>query len=242
MHSYFISDLHLSEQRPQVSQAFIKFLASDAAAAEQLFILGDLFEYWIGDDAASLVGAEPILQQMSRLAEQVPCHFIAGNRDFLVGEEFCKMSGFSIMPDESVIDLYGTPTLILHGDSLCIEDHEHQLFRQMIVTNEQWRDGFLALSIPERIEAAKQARMESQQHKSSISMEIMDVTESAVLDAFVSNDVRQMIHGHTHRQATHQYKLEGNGQATRHVLGDWSQTASILIADADGIKITNPPI
>ena len=242
MHTYFISDLHLSDQRPQISKAFVDFLAGDAASAERLFLLGDLFEYWIGDDAAELLGAEPVIEQMHRLAEKIPCYFIAGNRDFLVGEEFSRRSGFEILPDESLIDLYGTPTLILHGDSLCIEDHAHQLFRQHIVTNNEWRCGFLALSISDRIEAAKQARMESHQHKSEISMEIMDVTESAVMEAFEKNKVSRMIHGHTHRQAKHEYRCDDGSLAERYVLGDWSQTGSVLRADQNGIEITNPPI
>lgn len=219
----------------------MQFMAGEAQSAEQLYILGDLFEYWIGDDAAPLLGAEPVLAQMQALASKIPCFFIAGNRDFLVGPQFEQASGFKILEDESVIDLYGQPTLILHGDSLCIDDHAHQLFRQQIVTNAEWREQFLGLEIPARIEAAKQARMESQAHKSNVSMEIMDVTESAVLERFADRNVQQMIHGHTHRQATHDYATPA-GDARRYVLGDWLTTASVLKADANGIDITNYPI
>ena len=241
MHTYFLSDLHLTPSRPAVIEAFMAFLAGDARSAEKVYLLGDLFEYWIGDDAAALLGADSLLTAMSHLASEVPCFFIAGNRDFLVGEEFSAQSGFDILADESVIDLYGTPTLILHGDSLCTDDVAHQEFRRLIVTNREWRESFLQLEIADRIAAAKQARMESQTHKSEVSMEIMDVTESAVIDAFETHSVRQMIHGHTHRQNRHDYNLSSD-TATRWVLGDWHHSSSILKADANGIEIANLPI
>lgn len=241
MKSYFLSDLHLTPERPAIAQEFCRFLTEDAPTAERVYLLGDLFEFWIGDDAASLLGAEPILDVMQQLAESVPCFFIAGNRDFLVGEEFSKRSGFQILADESVIDLYGTPTLILHGDSLCTEDTAHQVFRQQIVNNETWRGQFLSLPIPQRIEQAKQARMQSHQHKSQVSMEIMDVTKQTVIDAFSRYGVQQMIHGHTHRQASHTYQTK-NGTCRRHVLGDWGSYSSVMTASATGITIENRPI
>lgn len=243
MHTYFISDLHLQKQTPQTIQAFIYFLTKQAPTAERIYLLGDLFEFWIGDDAAPMLGAEPILGAMQALASQVDCYFIAGNRDFLVGEQFSQQSGFKILDDETVIDLYGTATLILHGDSLCTEDIAHQQFRKQIVTNKEWREGFLTLSIAERIEQAKLARMESNQHKSEVTMDIMDVTETAVIDAFTNNGVKNMIHGHTHRQNIHQYELQNNEKATRYVLGDWHTSASVLIAKDDGtLTIDNFPI
>lgn len=240
MHSYFISDLHLTKERPQITTAFLTFLNNQAATAERLYLLGDLFEFWIGDDAAPLLGADPILAAMKVLSEKVDCYFIAGNRDFLVGDAFTKQTGFKILPDETVIDLYGTPTLILHGDSLCTDDIPHQQFRAQMVTNLAWRESFLALDIPSRIEQAKQARMQSQQHKSEISMEIMDVTDSAVIAAFQENKVVQMIHGHTHRQNQHTHDLNDQQSAIRYVLGDWHETSSILTAQDDGkISINN---
>ena len=239
--SYFISDLHLTPERPAITDALLEFLENQAGQAERLYILGDLFEYWIGDDAASLVGADPILQAMHQVSELLPCYFIAGNRDFLVGPEFSRRSGFEILADESTVDLYGIPTLLLHGDSLCTDDVAHQQFRGAMVTNTPWREEFLQLSIPERIAAAKQARMQSHQHKSKISMEIMDVTEQAVIDTFTKYQVSQMIHGHTHRQNTHQYQL--NDQAlSRYVLGDWGTTSSIMKVDSSGISIENKAI
>jgi len=241
MHTYFISDLHLTPERPDVTQAFLRFLQNDAATAERLYILGDLFEFWIGDDASDLVGAAPILTAMNTMSSQTDCYFIAGNRDFLVREGFTTKSGFTILPDESIVDLYGTPTLILHGDSLCTDDVAHQQFRTAMVTNTDFCDEFLKLDIPERIEKAKQARMQSQEHKEEISMEIMDVTEQAVSNAFEKHQVSQMIHGHTHRQNQHIYDIN-NKPATRYVLGDWHSTSSILRVDKNGIEISNSAI
>jgi len=239
MITYFISDLHLTPERPKITQAFFKFLAEQAPQADKVYILGDLFEFWIGDDAASILGAEAVLQAMKQLSKTVDCYFIAGNRDFLVGEQFTDETGFTILSDETIIDLYGTPTLLLHGDSLCTDDIAHMQFREQMVTNQKWRDGFLSLAIPERIEQAKMARMQSHEHKTEISMEIMDVTESAVINAFDSHCVTQMIHGHTHRQDPHQHQTS-SGTAVRYVLGDWHQTGSLITAKNNGsLEISN---
>jgi len=241
MHTYFLSDLHLTPERPATTQAFLEFMQGDALGAERLYILGDLFEFWIGDDAAGMLGAEPVLGMMKAVSQRVDCYFIVGNRDFLVRDGFSTQTGFEVLPDESVIDLYGTKTLILHGDSLCTDDVAHQQFRKTMMTNETFCDEFLKLDIPARIEKAKQARMESHQHKSEISMEIMDVTESSVLDAFERHGVTQMIHGHTHRQNTHQYTSD-TGNAVRYVLGDWHTSSSIMQVDENGLNILNRPI
>jgi len=212
-------------------------MTQQAPSAERLYILGDLFEYWIGDDAASMVGAEPVLAIMKAVSANTECFFIAGNRDFLVREQFEKQSGFTVLADETVVDLYGTPTLLLHGDSLCTDDIKHQQFRDTMTTNRAFCDQFLALPIPQRIEQAKQARMQSGEHKSQASMGIMDVTEQAVAAAFEKFGVKQMIHGHTHRQNTHEYN-----DSTRYVLGDWDKTSSIMTANADSISIENSAI
>jgi len=237
MHTYLISDLHLSPQRPDIASAFATFMTTKAHTADTLYILGDLFEYWIGDDAVSMVGADPILEMMKAVSSTTDCFFIAGNRDFLVREQFEHRSGFTVLADETVIDLYGEPTLLLHGDSLCTDDVKHQEFRATMTTNKAFCDQFLALPIPQRIEQAKQARMQSGEHKATITEGIMDVTDSAVEHTFAKYGVKQMIHGHTHRQNTHQH--QGN---TRYVLGDWDKTSSIMTASVDGIKIDNTAI
>ncbi len=237
MHTLFVSDLHLTPERPNTIKAFFEFLSSEAQAADKLYILGDLFEYWIGDDAAQLIGAEPVLSAMKQASSKTDCYFIAGNRDFLVRESFSEHTGFSILNDETVIDLYGEPTLLLHGDSLCIDDIAHQQFRQTMMCNKAFCDDFLSLSIPERIEKAKAARMESQTHKQSVSMEIMDVTERAVIDAFTNSNVKRMIHGHTHRQNIHHY-----GDLERIVLGDWGETSSVLKVSESESNLINRDI
>lgn len=241
MHTYFISDLHLSQDNPAIALAFFKFLSKRAVKADALYIIGDLFEYWIGDDAVELLGAEIVIDKLRAISEQVPCYFIAGNRDFLVGQQFSDLTGFTILNDESIIDLYGTPTLILHGDSMCTDDVAHQEFRQQVITNESWRKQFLSVSVPERIEQAKQARAQSNMHKTQISTEIMDVTTSTVIQKFESKKVQQMIHGHTHRQATHKHDTR-MGTAIRYVLGDWNTTSSILKASPEGMHIENKTI
>jgi len=241
MHTYFISDLHLTPDRPAVTSAFFDFLRNQAVTAERLYILGDLFEFWIGDDAASMLGAEPILDAMKAVCEHVDCFFLPGNRDFLVRDTFTQLTGFKLLIDETVIDLYGTKTLLLHGDSMCIDDTAHQQFRSQMMTNNAFCDTFLSAQIPQRIEQAKQARMQSNEHKSQISMGIMDVTLSAVLDTFDKHQVTQMIHGHTHRQNTHRYE-HNNTELVRYVLGDWHDTSSVIRADVNGLEISNHSI
>lgn len=239
MHTYFISDLHLTPERPHITQAFFEFLqriSAEEKPADKLFILGDLFEFWIGDDAAGMLGADLILDKMKLISQTIDGYFIAGNRDFLVRAGFTERTGFTVLADETVVDLYNTQTLLLHGDSLCTDDTAHQQFRQQMMTNKEFCDHFLALPIPHRIEQAKQARMQSDEHKSQVSMGIMDVTEAAVINTFSKHKVTQMIHGHTHRQATHQYN---DNTLTRIVLGDWDTTSSILRIDAQGATIEN---
>jgi len=236
--TYFISDLHLTPDRPDVIIAFFDFLRYGLDDAEKLYILGDLFEYWIGDDAANLLGARLILERMHQVANKIPCFFIAGNRDFLVGEEFSSRSGFQIIEDKSLIDLYGTNTLLLHGDSLCTDDVAHQKFRREISTNKKWHDDILCLTIRERIKVATKARADSKQHKSQVSMKIMDVTEDAVITAFKQANVTQMIHGHTHRQDVHDYLIDDKA-CKRYVLGDWDQSASVMVASENGLQINN---
>jgi len=238
MHSYFVSDLHLKPEQPQVIDAFLRFLSEQGPTANQVYVLGDLFEYWIGDDAIEQIGAAPILSAMRELSQQVECFFIAGNRDFLVRKGFSEASGFTILPDESVIDLYGEPTLILHGDSLCTDDRKHQQFRTNFVTNPLVCDFLLSQPLKERLKLAQQARSQSQSNFNQMLNQIMDVTEHAVLDAFKKYQVQQMIHGHTHRQNTHGYQSQGE-TATRYVLGDWHTSSSILTACAEGISIEN---
>jgi len=241
MHTFLLSDLHLSLDNPNVIAAFLNFLSKQAPSAESIYILGDLFEYWIGDDGVEHIGALEILHAMQALSKKLPCFFIPGNRDFLVRDCFSERSGFTLLADETVIDLYGVPTLILHGDSLCTADTKHQQFRTNFVSNKMVCDLLLAKPLKERIALAKEARSKSQTKNNNMNDKIMDVTESAVLDAFRKHQVTQMIHGHTHRQAVHKHHFDGIARY-RYVLGDWHKTSSILIANAEGLEIINAEI
>ena len=237
MHTYFISDLHLTPERPELTRAFFAFMRDLAPSAERLYILGDLFEYWIGDDGSALIGADEILDVMGETSKNTECFFIAGNRDFLVREEFSRRTGFTILADETVIDLYGTPTLLLHGDSLCIDDVAHQEFRRTFMCN-KWKCWWvLRTPLSYRLKRAQNARKQSKNNATNMDDAIMDVAERAVIDAFEQAQVIQMIHGHTHRQAIHDHETQ-NGTAKRYVLGDWGATNSILTASADGLTLS----
>ena len=208
-----------------------------ARDADQLFILGDFFEYWIGDDAAQLTGLGPILDELSGLtAAGVSVSFIAGNRDFLVGHGFTERTGADILPDESIIDLDGRPVLILHGDSLCTDDLSHQSFRNTVL-NSEWQSDFLSRSIRERAELAKKARMVSIESTSEKPMEIMDVNRQAVINAMKEHQVDLLIHGHTHRPDIHQVDADGL-QGARIVLGDWYDQASMLVFSGEVFELT----
>lgn len=239
MATYFISDLHLAANAPAISQRFADFLQHDIQDADSLYILGDLFEYWIGDDAAAAVGMQPVLEQLQQLTQQgIKGYFIAGNRDFLVNKTFAATTGFSILADFSIIDLYGTPTLLLHGDALCTDDTKHQTFREQIMTNTAWHAMALEKSIEERIAIAEQLRGMSAEHKMSVSDAIMDVNADSVVKAFEQYGVKHMIHGHTHRPNIHQHQIS-SGSAERIVLGDWYTQHSFLRVDEQGYTHSN---
>jgi UDP-2,3-diacylglucosamine hydrolase len=235
MSTLFISDLHLEDSRPDILGCFQAFITGPAQTADAVYILGDLFEYWIGDDALSL-SAREVMSATSRLsASGVPLYFIHGNRDFLIGEDYAALCGMRLLPEKRVVDLYGTPTLILHGDTLCTDDTEYQAFR-IQSRNPDWQAGVLALSIEERLAMAQGAREASMEHTKSASMEIMDVNENAVRNEFIEHGVTRMIHGHTHRPAVHRVD-PGNGTvAERIVLADWYQRGSYLEVSPQGVK------
>jgi len=230
----FLSDLHLEDSEPQRTQWFLSFLAGPAREAAAVYILGDLFEFWIGDDAPSATAQESARALSELHASGVPCYFIHGNRDFLLGEEYARAAGLELLPETRVIDLYGTPTLLLHGDTLCTDDVEYQAFRQQ-TRNPAWQAGVLALSIEERLQLAIKARDASMQHTGTSSMEIMDANQEAIQTAFETSGVTRMIHGHTHRPAVHQVDL-GVTTAERIVLADWYDRGSYLSVSAEGFE------
>jgi len=232
--TYFISDLHLSKSDTAITERFNTFVANHLDDAEELYILGDLFEYWIGDDGATVVGMEDIISTLKEITSTgVKGYFVAGNRDFLVGEMFEQMTGFTVLPDFSIIDLYGHKTLILHGDALCSDDHVHQEFRQDIMLNSDWHKQVLSKSIEERIELARQIRGTSNDHKMTLSDQIMDVNEDTVEETFSEFSLKQIIHGHTHRPKRHSYQ----GDKERIVLGDWYSKTSYLKANACSFEL-----
>jgi len=241
MATLFISDLHLTEQRPAVTELFLSFLATDAASADTLYILGDLFEYWIGDEATALPDVQPIMRGLKRLVDSgVPVYVMHGNRDVLLGKGFEQASHCQLLEDPTVIDLYGQPTLISHGDYLCTDDQEYQKFRAM-VRDPEFQARFLAKDIDEREAIIQTYREISMANSAEKSMEIMDVNSDAVAEQMQVHGVQRMIHGHTHRPAIHQLTVAGK-PAKRIVLGDWYDQGSVLICNAKGCELQGLPM
>ncbi len=221
----FISDLHLDRSRPGVVALFRDFLQGEARRAGALYILGDLFEAWIGDDAVP--PADPVLTALRELTDAgVPVRAMRGNRDFLLGSAFEANTGTVLLPDPTRIAVDGEPALLTHGDALCIDDLEYQQFRAM-VREPKWQAEFLALSVEERIAYAASARQQSTSRNQSIDDYLMDVNPGAVEEAFRDAGVRLMVHGHTHRPAVHELDVDGH-DARRIVLGDWYDQGSVL--------------
>ncbi len=231
MNTLFISDLHLEDNRPQTTALLTDFLRGPASKADALYILGDLFEFWIGDDVLSET-AQRVADSLAELgSRRVPCYFLHGNRDFLVGPAYAERAGLKLLPQTFVADIYGTPTLLLHGDTLCTDDLQYQVFRQRVRTQD-FADRFLQLPTEQRQEMAHKARDASKQHTASMApSDIMDINEMAVREAFLAHGVQRMIHGHTHRPAFHQHDLGAGFTGKRLVLSDWHNTGSYLRVD-----------
>lgn len=230
----FISDLHLDPSRPAIVARFERFLGDVAPGADALYILGDLFEYWVGDDGLVLPFPAAIARSLSEAARRMPVRFMHGNRDFLVARAFSESTGIELVPDPTVIDLYGTRTVLLHGDTLCTEDLEYQKLRTQ-VRDPLWQQAVLARPIAERVAMAKDMRAQSEGAKSGKEMEIMDVALSAVERAFVASDCDFMIHGHTHRPGRHEYRIGGRDRV-RWVLPDWYEAGGYLEASPAGLR------
>ena len=232
--TYFIADLHLSENRPHLLALFRQFMQEQSPEAEKLYILGDLFDFWIGDDEQSDLISE-VQQLIRHLTEQgVPCYFQHGNRDFLIGKKFAKACGLTLLPTYHVIDLYGTPTLLCHGDTLCVDDVKYQHYRKKV--HQKWRQWlFLHLPLKVRLNIAEKIRAKSRQDKQLKSTEIMDVNAAFVQKMFAQFHVTQMIHGHTHRQKHHEIPPHFH----RIVLGDWGETSSLLEVTPHSIEFIN---
>ncbi|KPJ92709.1 MAG: hypothetical protein AMJ53_08835 [Gammaproteobacteria bacterium SG8_11] len=234
MSTKFIADLHLRPEQPDMVALFVKFLhqQSQDSNLEALYILGDLFEAWIGDDFVP-PGMDIAVNAISQLTDSgIEVYFMHGNRDFLIGKDFAAQTGCQLLPEYHVMHLYGTPTLLMHGDLLCTDDVDYMNFRYM-VRNPQWQKEFLSKSVPERIAIAQSARQESQQKTQQLASEIMDVNQDTVTQTMIKWQVPQLIHGHTHRPAIHELTIEGS-PAKRIVLGDWYEQGSVLVCSQQG--------
>lgn len=224
---YFISDLHLTPKRPRTNGLFYDFLESIKPGAQALYILGDLFEFWIGDDAAEVTGQSDVLAALRGTTNSgIPVYFMHGNRDFLVGEDFASATGCQLLNDPTSIQFGEVKVLLMHGDSMCTDDTDHQRFR-ILVNDPEWQREFLNYPIEKRIDLALRARSQSALHTSMTSMEIMDVNLRAVEKEIICHDADFLVHGHTHRPGIHPVQID-QVEKTRIVLGDWYEQSSVL--------------
>jgi UDP-2,3-diacylglucosamine hydrolase len=239
MTTLFISDLHLEANQPEIGEQFLSFLNGEARGAEALYILGDLFDVWLGDDDPNPYYAA-MKTALRELADAgVPMYFMHGNRDFTIGKDFAAETGVEILDDPTIVELYGESVLLCHGDSLCTDDVQYQQVRAM-TRNPDWQAMMLAKSIEERIAFAAQAREDSQARGESVSDEIMDVNQDAVIAILREHGVATLLHGHTHRPAIHDLDL-GDRSAKRIVLGDWYEQGSIVRWDTNGPRLEAMP-
>ncbi|MDX2217854.1 MAG: UDP-2,3-diacylglucosamine diphosphatase [Burkholderiales bacterium] len=239
----FISDLHLCPSRPAVNTRFLRFLSDEAPQAEALYILGDLFEYWIGDDdRANGLNAEVVnaLRALSDKGTRV--FFMHGNRDFLIGGEFAEVAGLTLLPDPTVLELHGQRVLLMHGDTLCTDDTDYQRFRVM-VRDPAWQSAFLARPLADRRTEVEGMRRRSEASKREKPMAIMDVSTRAVEEVLrIFAYPPFLIHGHTHRPARHAISVDGRA-CTRLVLPDWHEQSQPhrLALSSDLIRAEDPP-
>ena len=238
MTTLFVADLHLDPERPAITELFGRFLDGEARDADALYILGDLFEAWVGDDDPSEAGSFVAEKLRALTASGVPAYFIRGNRDFLLGAEYATRSGMTLLDEPLVVDLHGTPTAILHGDLLCTDDLAYQQFRTR-TRDPRWQAQFLAQPLDARLAFAAQARAASKARYGELvsagTAEVVgDVAKDSVDALFAHTGVTRMIHGHTHRPAIHD---EGQGR-TRIVLGDWYEQGSVLRVSEDGVDLS----
>ncbi|HEX2549075.1 MAG TPA: UDP-2,3-diacylglucosamine diphosphatase [Gammaproteobacteria bacterium] len=227
-----ISDLHLQENRPQISDLFLNFLKNDAKHAEALYILGDFFESWIGDDDDSPFHKQIISALKTQTTLGLPIYFMRGNRDFLIGKRFLKATGCQPLPDEFVANMYGIPTLMMHGDTLCTQDVKYLKFRKK-ARNWFMQKLFLLKPLKTRQAMVKKYRDASKEHVSTLPLHIMDVTQSEVLQVMQKHQVSHLIHGHTHRQAIHHFD-DNHKKYTRTVLGAWHDQGNAFIFKPSG--------
>jgi len=233
-HSLFISDLHLSADHPHSMAAFQRFIATTAPHAEALYILGDLFDYWAGDDDLHDAFHQLVIEAIRSLAEHgTRVYLMQGNRDLLMGETLAAACHATLLPDPTLLDLYGTPTLLSHGDTLCTDDVEYQQFRTQ-VHSADFQKQFLAQPLAERKAYITQLRTRSEAEKQSKASAVMDVNDAAVATLLREHHYPRLIHGHTHRPKRHKHRVDGH-VCERWVLGDWDIEGNALRCDSSGI-------
>lgn len=233
-HTYFIADLHLSAQREDITQCLLTFLSELEQDTDALYVLGDLFEYWLGDDDINAFSSS-VEQAFKAVSKRMPIYFIHGNRDFLIRSKFAERAGMTLLPEQAIIDLYGTKTLIMHGDELCTNDVEYQKFRKK-ARGWWWPRLVLSLPLSTRRKIAENGRKKSKANQQSMTLEIMDVNQQEVVNTMQQHRVNQLIHGHTHRPAIHSFEID-NQSASRIVLGDWYDQGSMLKVSPTEIKL-----
>jgi len=230
----FASDLHLDASRPAIVAQFERFLEKVVPGCDAVYILGDLFEYWVGDDGLALPFPALVAARLRAAAANTPIHFMHGNRDFMVARGFAEASGVRLIDDPTEVDLYGTRTLLMHGDTLCTGDTAYQAFRAQ-VRNPAWQQAALTRPVAERLALAESLREKSEGAKQGKAMAIMDVAPDTVAQSFAQSGCTLMIHGHTHRPARHVSNVDGV-ERVRWVLGDWYERASYLEATPAGLR------
>ena len=239
MTTLFISDLHLEAERPEIGEQFLDFLSGEARQADALYILGDLFETWVGDDDPNPHYAQMKVAIRALVDSGVPVFFMHGNRDFVIGAKFAEETGVVILDDPHPIEMFGRQVLLSHGDAFCIDDIEYQRARAK-TRDPQWQAMMLAKPLQERLDFAEQARLQSEQHKEQSSQQIMDVNQGAIVEIFRETSVAILLHGHTHRPAVHKFDL-GERTVTRIVLGDWYEQGSVVRWDEQGPRLEAMP-
>lgn len=235
MAALFVSDVHLSAQRPRIVSAFIDFLNCQARDAEVLYILGDCFDRWLGDDDDTPPHGEVLAALADLTRAGVPVNVLHGNHDFLLGAGFEGRTGCRLLEDPSVVEVYGTPTLLMHGDTLCTDDIEYQKFRAYS-RDPAIQATFLKMPLAERAAEADRLRAKSKTHTRLKAEEIMDVSAGAVLEVMRNHGTLHLIHGHTHRPAVHVIEVDGD-KAQRIVLADWYEQDSVLVWDSSGFRM-----
>ena len=238
----FISDLHLSAGRPEASEQFFRFLGDEARRAQALYVLGDLFEYWAGDDELRDPAGDPLASEVasgfkSLSKQDIRVWIMHGNRDFLVGKGFLEASGAKLLADPSIVELNGSRSLLMHGDTLCTDDRDYQAWR-LTARSAAWQAEFLAKSLAERHTAIGALREKSKQVIAAKPAEIMDVNADAVREAFRRHGVRRLIHGHTHRPARQEIEVDG-ARCERWVLPDWYGRGGYLALDDVGPRLVS---